>query len=317
MKVIIRDYMKKSCDHLDALPFMLHDFGARGATSNESAVYGGAAHLINFMGSDNLEAVSFINDTYNDGVVGYSIPATEHSTMTAWGKDHEAAAFRNMFDNYATKGAVFSIVSDSYDIYNCLKTIVGEVLHDEVEQLGEIGAKLVIRPDSGDIIETPIEVFNILAEKFGTTRNSKGYLKLPPYLGIIQGDGLNRTTLKALCHTIVNRGIALDNFAFGMGGGLLQGVTRDTYSFAMKCSAAEIDGKWVDVYKDPVTASSKQSKRGILGLYTTEKGKYYTAKEDNVAVSDSHNLLKLRYKDGLVYNQQEFRDIRALAEVKD
>ena len=30
-----------------------------------------------------------------------------------------------------------------------------------------------------------------------------------------------------------------------MGGALLQGIDRDTQKFAMKCSAAQINGVWV------------------------------------------------------------------------
>ena len=312
MKKMMAGFMEQSCDDLSALPFMLHDFGARGATSNESAVYAGSAHLVNFMGSDTLEAVSFVNDVYNDGVVGYSVPASEHSTMTSWTKEGEVDACRNMIQQYAKKDAIFSVVSDSYDIYNCVENIFGGELRDEVRQLEEIGAKLVIRPDSGDLIETPIKVFELLEARFGSEKNSKGYRKLPPYLGVLQGDGLNKGTLKSLCGSIVSRGIALDNFVFGMGGGLLQDVTRDTYKFAMKCSAIEVDGEWRDVYKDPVTDTVKKSKRGILGLYKGHEG-YHTAMFPPPEPDENH--LKLRYKDGIVYNQQEFRDIRALAEI--
>lgn len=43
-------------------------------------------------------------------------------------------------------------------------------------------------------------------------------------------------------------------------------VNRDTYKFAMKCSAAEVDGEWIDVYKEPVTDTGKRSKRGRITL---------------------------------------------------
>jgi nicotinamide phosphoribosyltransferase len=84
---------------------------------------------------------------------------------------------------------------------------------------------------------------------------------------VIQGDGVDFNTISALLWRLGAMGYAADNIAFGMGGALLQKVDRDTFSFAMKCSAVEVDGYWVDVYKEPITQSSKNSKRGKLSLY--------------------------------------------------
>lgn len=314
MKKMMKSFLDQSSDSPSSLSFMLHDFGARGATSDESATYAGAAHLINFMGSDTMEAVQFLDEVYDDGVVGFSVPASEHSTMTSWGKEHEVDACRNMIEKYAKTGAIISVVADSYDIFNCTEHIFGGELKEQVKNLEAIGAKLVVRPDSGDLIETPIKVFELLEAQFGSSKNSKGYRKLPPYLGVLQGDGLNKDTLKALCGSIVSRGIALDNFVFGMGGGLLQNVNRDTYKFAMKCSAIMIDNEWVDVYKDPVTDTVKKSKRGILELYKTNQG-YVTVPLNVSIAADATPLLKLRYKDGVSFNEQSFEDIRRLAEI--
>ena len=58
-------------------------------------------------------------------------------------------------------------------------------------------------------------------------------------------------------------GYSADNIAFGMGGGLLQHVNRDTMKFAMKCSAIVKDGHVVEVYKDPITDQGKKSKKGL------------------------------------------------------
>lgn len=55
---------------------------------------------------------------------------------------------------------------------------------------------------------------------------------------------------------------SIENIAFGMGGGLLQKHNRDTQRFAFKCSQAIINGKAVDVRKDPKSDPSKASKSG-------------------------------------------------------
>ena len=54
-KKVIREYLEETSDDVEDLPFKLHDFGARGASSLESAGIGGAAHMVNFLGSDTIE----------------------------------------------------------------------------------------------------------------------------------------------------------------------------------------------------------------------------------------------------------------------
>jgi len=57
IKAIIRTYLEETADNRDSLSFKLHDFGARGTSSQESAMLGGMAHLVNFQGTDTLSAV--------------------------------------------------------------------------------------------------------------------------------------------------------------------------------------------------------------------------------------------------------------------
>jgi len=45
----------------------------------------------------------------------------------------------------------------------------------------------------------PLQVLDILGKKFPVTENSKGYKLLPPYLRIIQGDGVDINTLQEVC----------------------------------------------------------------------------------------------------------------------
>ena len=63
---------------MDRLPFKLHDFGFRGASSVESAAIGGSAHLVNFKGTDTIAALVAARQYYNCPMAGFSIPAAEH-----------------------------------------------------------------------------------------------------------------------------------------------------------------------------------------------------------------------------------------------
>jgi len=267
-KQIIKEEMLQTCDNLDGLAFKLHDFGARGVSSGESAGNGGAAHLVNFMGSDTVEGIWTANKFYNILMAGFSIPAAEHSTITSWGKDEEVEAYRNMLRQYAKPGALVAVVSDSYDIFNACDKLWGDALKQEVI---DSGAVLIIRPDSGDPEEVTLRCIEILGNRFGWTNNTKGY-KVLKNVRLIQGDGINERSIKNILANFRVHGWSADNIAFGMGGMLLQGINRDTLEFALKCSAIRINNVWMDVSKNPVTSAMKKSKAGRLSSYQVGHG---------------------------------------------
>lgn len=245
----------------EELPFKLHDFGSRGVSSSETAGIGGMGHLINFLGTDTIEALMYARRYYGADMAGFSIPASEHSTMTTWGDDGEVDAMRNMIEQFGG-GDIFACVSDSYDIYNAVENIWGDQLKQEVI---DMPAMLVVRPDSGDPFDMVMYCVETLGEKFGYTTNSKGY-KVLNNVRVIQGDGVDPIDIKRIISGLIDRGWAMDNIAFGMGGGLLQRMNRDTHKFAYKVCEAKIDGEWVPVYKEPVGQADKVSKAGNLDL---------------------------------------------------
>jgi len=305
-KQIILAALEKSSDDLSQVAFKLHDFGGRGASSMETAAIGGAAHLVNFMGSDTVSGVLAARKYYGAPMAAFSIPAAEHSTITSWGRDHEVDAFRNMLKLFAKPGSIVAVVSDSYDLMNAVNSLWGEKLKDEVINSG---ATIVVRPDSGDPLTVPIEVVKALADKFGFTVNSKGYKVLPNCVRVIQGDGITVDTLPIILDNLLAAGFAADNIAFGMGGGLLQMVNRDTLRFAMKCSAICIKGEWHDVYKDPKTDPKKVSKRGRLALINDGNG-WETVPLEGNAYKDQ--LVQV-WRNGVLLRDWTFDQIRALA----
>lgn len=263
VKRSIGEYLARSSDHAETeLPFKLHDFGSRGVSSGESAGLGGMAHLVNFRGTDTILGILAAREYYGESMAGFSIPASEHSTITAWGRAHEVDAYRNMLRQFAKPGSVVACVSDSYDIYNAVQNLWGGELRQAVI---DSGATLVVRPDSGDPADVVHQTLKMLNAAFGSTVNSKGYRVLN-HVRVIQGDGVNPDSIRLILERITHAGYAADNIAFGMGGALLQKLDRDTQKFALKCSAARIDGRWVDVYKDPITDHGKASQRGRLTL---------------------------------------------------
>jgi nicotinamide phosphoribosyltransferase len=269
IKRVILDYLERTGDP-STINFKLHDFGARGVSSMESAAIGGAAHLVNFMGSDTISGVLFAREFYNAGIAGFSIPAAEHSTITSWGRENEVDAYRNMLKQFGREGSILAVVSDSYDVFNAAAKLWGEQLKDEVIASG---ATLVIRPDSGDPETVCARLVEILGQKFGYTTNDKGY-KVLNNVRLIQGDGVNERTIRNILGRFQAYGWSADNIAFGMGGALLQIVDRDTQRFAMKCSSIQVNGEWIDVQKDPITDSGKRSKAGRVKLWTNSGGEF-------------------------------------------
>lgn len=313
VKQIIKDYLNKTSDNPEAeLSFKLHDFGARGASSQESAMVGGAAHLVNFMGSDTIAGIWMANKYYNEKMAGFSIPAAEHSTMTMWGKDNETEAYRNMIKQYGD-GNIFACVSDSYDIYYAAEKIWGELLKQEVM---DCKATIVIRPDSGDPCTVIHKLLDILGDKFGYTVNNQGY-KVLNKVRLIQGDGIDKSDVSNILGNMYINGWSATNIAFGMGGGLLQkNMDRDTHKFAFKCSWAMVDGEEIKVFKQPVTDKVKVSKAGKQDLCLIEIGAVggnrkfvYTTEQSKKNITDK-SLLRKVYENGDLLIDDNFQGIR-------
>jgi nicotinamide phosphoribosyltransferase len=309
-KQIIKKYLEETHGDITSLPFKLHDFGMRGVSCYEQGAIGAAAHLINFMGTDTISGIQMLNKYYGAGMCGFSIPASEHSTMTSWGKDNELEAYKNMLKQYPD--GLVACVIDSWDAYNACDKLYGELLRDDVMKRN---GTIVLRPDSGNPVEVNNKIIHILWNKFGGTFSKKGYKVLDPHVRIIQGDGIDRNMIGEILQMYKNNGFSTENIAFGSGGGLLQKFDRDTYKFAIKCSYAEIDGKPVNVYKDPITSKSKVSKKGQLKLHKSA-GHYMTissAENTPQAFNSYTDELETVFENGNLVREQSLDEIRNLS----
>mmetsp|Transcript_7794 Transcript_7794/g.10873 ORF Transcript_7794/g.10873 Transcript_7794/m.10873 type:complete len:495 (+) Transcript_7794:81-1565(+) len=313
-KKVIAAYLHATGE-TDSLGFKLHDFGFRGVSSVETAGIGAAAHLVNFLGTDTMAGLYVANKYYNAGHgAGFSIPASEHSTITAWTQANEVDAFRNMLEKYPT--GLVACVSDSYDVFKACKQYWGTELKDLI--LNRDGT-LVIRPDSGDPTTTALKILEILAEQFGYTTNNKGYKELDPHVRLIWGDGIDYDTLCEILGSLKLNNWAADNIAFGSGGGLLQKLNRDTQKCAFKCSAAVVDGSERPVFKDPITDPGKVSKKGKLALIPTSTDDSSDEKPQFTTVPAPHpdDILIDVFLNGTILNEISFESVRHNAKLPD
>ncbi len=306
MKKTILRYLEETGSP-ELIDFKLHDFGFRGSTTVESSGIGGLAHLVNFKGTDTLEAIVIGKKYYGESMAGFSIPAAEHSTITSWGKENEVLAYKNMLEQYPT--GLVAVVSDSYDIFNACENLWGGILREDV--LRRDGT-LVIRPDSGNPVEVVPRVLDILGDKFGFAVNSKGFKVLNPKVRVIQGDGINYLSVGDILEAMKLAGWSADNIAFGSGGGLLQQLDRDTQKFAFKCCAVKVDEVWRDVMKDPVTDHGKRSKAGRLTLVHDEHG-YKTVTVDEI---HGEEMLVTVFENGALFVDDMLSDIRQRANAR-
>ncbi|WP_349363347.1 MAG: nicotinate phosphoribosyltransferase [Roseitalea porphyridii] len=306
VRQMIAEALARTCDDpAPVLPFRLHDFGARGATSQEQAGLGGVAHLVSFLGTDTVAGLVAARKYYHEPMAGFSIPAAEHSTMTSWGEEREAAAYENMIDQFDGEGKLVAVVSDSYDLFRAVQTIWGGQLKDKVKAMK---GTLVVRPDSGDATRVPIDTIEMLGEIFGFSVNSKGYKVLAPCVRVIQGDGINPRTIRVLLEAMAERGWSAENLAFGMGAGLLQKVNRDTLRFAMKANARQdADGNWHGISKDPKTDPGKASKRYRQAVVMEDGAPVAVPLKD---LGDRENLMRPVWENGELKVDWTFAEIR-------
>jgi nicotinamide phosphoribosyltransferase len=311
---ILKKYIMETSDVAieEAIAFMFHDFGARGVSSQESAGLGGAAHLATgAMGTDTITGALFANTYYNSQMSGFSVFATEHSIMTMRGREGELKTVNDLLEEFGRfgPGTIVSIVSDGYDIFKLAR----EFCHGPLKaKILEMGIKLVVRPDSGDAVTVIEELFRIFEDGYGVTVNSKGY-KVLNVVRILQGDGLSAPSdFERICMAVESAKFSIENMVFGQGGGLLQMVNRDTYKFAEKTCAAEVDGVWVDVFKDPITDSGKRSKRGRLTVVKNLLGHFMTIRIDEMT-ADHTEVMETVWENGQLVKEYTLDEIRARA----
>ena len=326
-----QEFAQKTSDSEFLVPWQGHDFSMRGMSGPEDAAMSGAAHLLSFTGTDSIPAIHFLEQYYGANVtkelVGGSVPATEHSVMCMGGDDGELATFERILDTYPT--GIVSVVSDTWDYWNVLENVLPKLKDKIMARDG----KLVIRPDSGDpfkiICGHPDYPSSRYAEQIGTVRslfdtfggikNSKGYIELDSHVGCIYGDSITLDKQRQILEGLANDGFASTNIVLGIGSFTYQYVTRDTYGFAMKATHGVINGRPIEIYKDPATdravGGSKKSHRGLLQVYVTSDGKL-AVKQQCTTFEETQGELKPVFINGSLVNPVSLSEIRARVETQ-
>jgi nicotinamide phosphoribosyltransferase len=305
IKKIIHEFLEKTGDPAGIM-YKLHDFGYRGTSSEESAMIGGLAHLVNFAGTDTLIALEGGREYYHAQMAGHSVPASQHATATALGEMGEAKQLDRFFRAYKDEPvAAISYVGDSYNIFRFTKEYVGQNLKHDIEKLTD--KVFVVRPDSGTPHVIVRQIVEALDGAFGHTVNDKGY-KVLNHVRVIQGDGINVEEVRRILSALEERNYSADNVLFGMGGQLLQAMDRDTQRFAIKTSCIGINGVFHDVMKAPITDNGKRSKPGRLKLIEQD-GVLTTVQVTEIG----HDILQTVWENGKLLVDPTLDEIRERA----
>lgn len=286
-------------------PFAFLDFCSRGVMGYDHSVLAGIAHLFFFAGSDNVPAVRAANYYYFEDMAAWSVLATEHSISSSFGHGNDEDYLDHCLAQ-CPEGGILSLVGDTWDIFRFTK-----LLTTRKDVIANKRITPVCRPDSGEIKPVLGEVLPIMADGFGTERNSKGRHVINLGAKVLQGDGMNEHTHMEPFQVANDHLIAPDSVMTGAGGGFATGdLDRDTNKWAMKCSEQIIDGERIDIFKDPITDPGKKSKKGRFALIHDGHGGFQTINRPN-DTPDVRDLLQP------VFHTNEVIGAATLAQIRE
>lgn len=342
-KQVVNHYYGLTVDDKVDKTKAISDFGFRGMSCLQEATKASAAWLLSFSGTATIPAIPYLEKYYNcDNSCEYfasNAISTEHSVMASnFAIDGDERTFVKRLLTEVYPHASFSMVSDTYDYWR----LVDEILPSLKEEILNHDGKLLIRPDSGDIIEISVKTVEHLWNIFGGTVNSKGYKVLDKHIGCVYGDGVTPNRAKKIYQQLMDKGFASNNIVFGAGSFSFNAFelekedgsvditccTRDTFSIAIKSTCGVVNCKEIEIFKDPKTdrdsggGNFKKSQRGCCNVWRDETSGKICFK-DGLPISivddrfnsfyyidESESLFYIYFKDGEMYSDQSLYNIR-------
>ena len=345
-KQIVNEYYGLTVENDVDKTKAISDFGFRGMSCLQEATKASAAWLLSFSGTATIPAIPYIEKYYygNNKYQNFATNAisTEHSVMASnYSIDGDERTFVKRLLTEIYPHASFSMVSDTYDYWN----LVDNILPSLKEEILNHDGKLLVRPDSGDIIDISVKTVEHLWDIFGGTTNSKGYKVLDQHIGCVYGDGVTPRRAKIIYQKLMDKGFASNNIVFGAGSfsfnafelekydgtTSLAPCTRDTFSIAVKATVGIVNGKEIEIFKDPKTdrenggGNFKKSQRGACKVWRdiiTKEIKFVDREKINnidriyfgVKDEESHDLFEIYFRDGKLNLEQTIYDIRRYLE---
>lgn len=294
------------------------DFGFKACSGKEQAARGGLAHMIHFNTSDTLIADRAIDFYYGtkEGSILKSVIASEHADALQYGPGAGECEYVHSILDAAPSDAIVSIVIDAYDAENFIDNVITR--KDIMDKVLARTGKTVWRQDSGDPKEQTLRNLNSLSISYGWAPNAKSYRALNPKISILQGDGMQRTTIDELYTHIEDNKWSADNLLPGSGAGtLVKGFERDTQRMAIKPSVMHYEDKgFVNVCKEVKSQPDKKSKAGFLKLHQAADAFMTLSSKDMPAVQFNAYMdsLETVFEHGELKRKQNFDEVRKIAD---
>jgi nicotinamide phosphoribosyltransferase len=315
---IFKEFANRTGSPMDFVSWQGHDFSMRGMSGTSDAAMTGVAHLCSFFGTDTVSAIDAAEFFYSaEGLVGGSVPATEHSVMCMGGKGDERETYKRLITETYPSGIV-SIVSDTWDFWNAIAVTAPSLKAEIMARDG----KVVFRPDSGDPVKiicgdpkAPVGsnewkgAVRILAERFGTTMTETGHMVLDSHVGLIYGDSITPKRAYQILSNLDDMGYASCNCVFGIGSYTYNYSTRDSLGAAIKSTSGVVNGERRAIFKDPKTDDGvKKSAKGLLRV-EFQDGEYVLF-DEQTEQEEKWGALKTVFEDGKLTKLTTFKEIR-------
>lgn len=309
----------------------MSDFGFRGLSCLQEAQKASTAWLCSFAGTSCIPAIPYIEYNYNEDntkeTFATNALSTEHAVMASnFTVDGDELTFIKRLLTEIYPNASFSMVSDTYDLYGLIDTLLPQCREEILNHNG----KLLIRPDSGDICDVACTTVKKLYAQFPGETNSKGYKTLNPKIGVVYGDGITTYTAEKIYKRLMDEGYAANCIVFGAGSlsfnafvenNELKVMTRDSFSVAIKATWGQIKTengeKEIFIFKNPKTdqntsthKSFKKSQKGLCHVFKDENGKITYTDEHYSNEKFDNDLLETVFKDGKIVKEYRLKEIR-------
>lgn len=196
----------------DSFMWKIHSFGFRGHRSLEDAYLAGTAWNLFLHGTDD-----FHTSVHTPKAQIGSISALAHKVVQQF--DSEIDCFYHTID--ATEESGEKVVAMVIDTYNTDRVIYS-YLPELALYAEEKGISLVMRPDSGDVINQAIDIWKVC--KACNLKN----------VAVIIGEGMNFEQVKAYDRILKANNVPTSFVFYGVGGGFYNHIDRDYLGFAMK-----------------------------------------------------------------------------------
>lgn len=140
---------------------------------------------------------------------------------------------------------------------------------------------------------------------FGGIVNSKGFKQLDSHIGTIYGDAITFGRAESICEQLKAKGFASTNVVFGVGSFSYQYNTRDTLGYAIKSTFARVNGKDINLFKDPITDDGiKKSALGKVKVCQDKNNNItgYIDSSDESYNEYNNDALELVYENGTLFD---------------